>query len=64
VSPLSRDELLRIVNVWADAALRLSERDIRMMERLVRAQNRTSDPDEPPVNTGPRATVMPLQRVI
>lgn len=41
--PITRDELLRIVNIWADAALRLEERDIRMMERLVRAQQRTAD---------------------
>jgi DSF synthase len=41
VNPLTRDELMRIVNVWADAALHLTERDLRMMERLVQAQNRT-----------------------
>src|SRR5207248_3881671 len=36
VMPLSYDELSRVVTVWVDAALRLSERDVRMMERLVR----------------------------
>ena len=41
--PVTRDELMRVVHIWADAALRLEERDIRMMERLVRAQERTSD---------------------
>jgi DSF synthase len=43
VTPLSYDELSRVVAVWVDAALRLTERDIRMMERLVRAQNRNAD---------------------
>src|SRR5208282_77608 len=43
VEPITYEELMRIVSIWADAALRLSERDIRLMERLVRAQNRTND---------------------
>ena len=43
VTPLSYDELSRVVTVWVDAALRLTERDMRMMERLVRAQNRNAD---------------------
>jgi DSF synthase len=43
VTPLSYDELSRVVTVWVDAALRLTERDVRMMERLVRAQNRNAD---------------------
>lgn len=41
LNPLSRAELSRVVDIWVDAALRLSERDLRMMERLVRAQDRT-----------------------
>lgn len=43
VEPLTLNELMRVVNVWSDAALRLTERDLRMMERLVRAQNRTAE---------------------
>jgi DSF synthase len=43
VDPIARDELMRVVNVWADTALRLSERDLRMMERLVRAQHRNTE---------------------
>jgi DSF synthase len=42
VDPLTYDELSRVVTVWVDAALRLTERDVRMMERLVRAQNRNA----------------------
>jgi DSF synthase len=43
VEALTRDELMRVVSVWSDAALGLTERDLRMMERLVRAQDRTAD---------------------
>ena len=43
VAPVSRDELIRVVTVWADTALKLTDRDLKMMERLVRAQNRAPD---------------------
>jgi DSF synthase len=36
--PVSYDELVRITEVWVDAALRLEVRDLRMMERLVSRQ--------------------------
>jgi DSF synthase len=39
-NPISKDELMNICGVWADAALRLTDRDMRMMQRLVRAQLR------------------------
>jgi len=45
VEPVTRDELMRVVEVWADAALRLQERDLRMMERLVKAQQRVGARD-------------------
>lgn len=57
VEPVTYDELMRVVGIWADAALRLSDRDLRLMERLVRAQDRTG------VDGGRTATVTPLQRV-
>jgi DSF synthase len=38
VNPLTREELIDIVNVWVDAALQLNEADLRKMARLVRAQ--------------------------
>jgi DSF synthase len=38
--PVSRAEMQAIVEVWVDAALRLETRDLRMMARLVKAQNR------------------------
>jgi len=43
VGPVTREELVRIVGIWADTALKLSDRDLRMMERLVRAQQRVPE---------------------
>jgi DSF synthase len=42
VEPVTREELMRVVGIWADAALRLTERDLRMMDRLVQAQSRNA----------------------
>ena len=42
VNPLSYDELRDVTEIWVDAALRLSESDLRKMERLTAAQNRRS----------------------
>jgi len=43
VGPVTREELTRIVGIWADTALKLTDRDLRMMERLVRAQQRVPE---------------------
>jgi DSF synthase len=40
VNPVSLDELYRIVAVWADSCLELGERDLKIMQRLVSAQDR------------------------
>jgi len=40
VNPLTLKELQDVVEIWVDAALRLSPRDLRMMLRLVNAQQR------------------------
>lgn len=40
--PITREELWKIVEVWVDTAMKLDERDLRMMERLVRAQARNA----------------------
>jgi DSF synthase len=59
VEPVTHDELMRVVNIWADTALRLTERDLRLMERLVRAQSRNAVLAE---DDAPCATVTSLQR--
>lgn len=40
VNSVSLAELERIVEIWADASLQLGEQELRIMERLVSAQNR------------------------
>ena len=42
VLPITREELISVVEVWAEAALKVQDRDLRMMERLVRAQHRSA----------------------
>ena len=39
-NPVSYEELINVVNIWVDAALQLSEKNLRVMEYLVRAQLR------------------------
>jgi DSF synthase len=38
VNPVTREELDAIVDIWVDCAMRLEDRDLRMMSRVVRAQ--------------------------
>src|SRR5207245_11013677 len=38
LNPISYDELLNITNIWVDAALRLEDRDLKLMSRLGRSQ--------------------------
>jgi len=44
VNPITLDELDRIVQTWADACLELGERDLKVMQRLVSAQDRLQAP--------------------
>jgi DSF synthase len=39
VNPLTLEELYEVTEIWVDAALRLDERNLKVMERLVKAQN-------------------------
>ena len=38
--PVTHEELLNIANVWVSAALRLEEKDLKLMSRLARAQEK------------------------
>ena len=40
VRPVTRAELDNVVDLWVDAAMRLGERELKMMSRLARAQTR------------------------
>lgn len=43
VSPVTREELDAVAETWVDCALRLEDRDMRMMSRVVRAQMERMD---------------------
>jgi DSF synthase len=53
IHPVTREELDGIVGLWVDTAMRLGERDLRMMQRVVRAQlhptPREAAPDTQPL---------------
>jgi hypothetical protein len=51
--PIVHEELMRIAEIWVDAALRLEAKDLRMMERLVARQTGKADS----VNSGGSAVV-------
>lgn len=46
VHPVTREELDAITDTWVDAALRLEDRDLKMMSRIVRAQMKRMDSGE------------------
>ncbi|MDT0945852.1 hypothetical protein RNS50_11820, partial [Staphylococcus pseudintermedius] len=46
-NPVTLDELLKVTNEWVDAAMRLNDRGLKTMERLVRAQQRRAQAAAP-----------------
>ena len=46
VNPVTREELDAVVETWVDCALRLDDRDLRMMHRVVRAQTERREGQE------------------
>ncbi len=40
VNPITYDELMEVTKIWVDAALRLTPRDLLLIERLIAAQNK------------------------
>jgi DSF synthase len=46
VQPVTRDELDAIADIWVDAALRLEDKDLKMMGRIVRSQQRRMRDEE------------------
>lgn len=47
VNPVTLEELDRIVQIWADVCLNLSDRDLKVMQRLVAAQDRLNGTAQP-----------------
>lgn len=43
LNPITYDELLNIANIWVDAALRVEEKDLKLMGRLGRSQIRRTE---------------------
>ncbi|MDR9437478.1 MAG: crotonase/enoyl-CoA hydratase family protein [Thiohalophilus sp.] len=48
IAPVTHQELIDITELWVDAALRLTSRDLRMMSRIVAAQNRLKAEESAP----------------
>lgn len=46
IQPIAYAELMRIADIWVDAALRLESKDLRMMERLITRQSGKADSGE------------------
>jgi DSF synthase len=44
IQPISYTELMRVAEIWVDAALRLEAKDLRMMERLANRQAGKAEP--------------------
>ncbi len=40
INPVTYEELIRITRIWVDTALQLGPRDLRMIQNLIRAQDR------------------------
>lgn len=40
-NPVTYEELERVTQIWVDAALRLNDRDLKIMDRLVRSQDKS-----------------------
>jgi len=60
VRPVTREELDGIVELWVDAALRLGEREMKMMSRLARAQARRMENEHAPRPQDEVALLEPL----
>jgi DSF synthase len=60
LQPVTREELMRVVEIWADTALRLDDRDLKMMDRLVRAQQRSATNNVTKAETAQDSNVIPL----
>ncbi|MDH3258516.1 MAG: crotonase/enoyl-CoA hydratase family protein, partial [Deltaproteobacteria bacterium] len=43
VHPISREELMDVAEIWVDATMNIGSKELRTMERLVRAQEKTRE---------------------
>jgi DSF synthase len=61
VDPITYEELIDITEIWVDAALQLTDRDLKLMERLVRKQQSLAD-RTPPHDARPSAALTGMAR--
>jgi len=52
IQPIAYSELMRVADIWVDAALRLETKDLRMMERLVSRQTGKTETAAPETGGG------------
>lgn len=52
-NPVTYQEMLDITNIWADAALQLTEKDLKVMDRFLRSQQKHYEKGEQKVQAGP-----------
>jgi len=48
VHPVSREEMLDVAEIWVDAAMNIGPKELRVMERLVKAQEKVQEADGGP----------------
>ena len=60
VNPLTHKELMDVVDIWVDTALQLTDRDLRVMARIVEAQPRLTVVESETETPRLPATVQPL----
>jgi DSF synthase len=58
VNPITRAELDAVAESWVDAALRLEERDLKMMNWLVRGQQRRVESDDVNITANVRSELV------
>ena len=45
VNSITHDELINVCEYWVDVAMNITDRDLRLMDRLVKAQNKLATRD-------------------
>jgi len=57
--PVRYEQLLEVVDIWVETAMRIGKKEIRLMERLARSQERLTGGGQGPLV--PRGEMAPAQ---
>lgn len=60
VNPVTYEELMDITHVWVDAALNLTERDLKVMDRFVRSQEKLFGQQKNAQHSGNQAEILKI----